>query len=270
MLPPMRSRIQYRPTRHSVADETDREISENRHRVRLTRPFALLDREITWEELIAFHPDYVGRMQYTESSPGGAGAGASWYDCVLFCRWLGEQWKLAEDDQPYASPESLDSERYRREQDPSATWAPRDWPLDLSRRGFRLPTEAEWEIAARSGARTSYSYGSETRLLGRFGWSAENSRKRIHAPKELRSSDRGLFDMHGNLFEWVHDWSESWEGADGQTDPVGPQEGSDRVYRGGGWNLGAEDCRSAPRNSDGPTNRARSRGFRLAMSPSGI
>ena len=75
---------------------------EVRHQVRLTRPFALLDREITFEELIAFHPRYAGFMQQFDAKPEDAGFNADWYDAVGFCRWLGQQMGLAESDQPYA------------------------------------------------------------------------------------------------------------------------------------------------------------------------
>ena len=190
----------------SVNDEPDRQKNEVRHRVTLTRPFALLDREITLEELIAFSPRYAGFMRQYDAKPADAGFGADWYDAVGFCRWLGQQSGLSEGDQSYAAPETLDKAKYPREPNPAANWAPRNWPLELGRRGFRLPTESEWEVASRAGARTAYGFGSEVSLLGRFGWFAENSGKHVHPPRELRPSIRGLFDLHGNLFEWTHDW----------------------------------------------------------------
>ena len=257
----------------SVADEPERspqEDRETRHAVKLTRPFALLDREVTMEELIAYSPQYAGFMSQFKAQRTDAGFGADWYDSVGFCRWLGQQSRLSESDQPYADPESLDKEKYPREPNPGANWAPRDWPVDLSRRGFRLPTEAEWEVAARGGVRTTYGYGSETSLLGHFGWFSENSGKHMHPPKERYPSVRGLFDLHGNLFEWTHDWYDGFSTV-AATDPVGPQEGSPRVIRGGSWNGVAADCRSADRSTDDPTDRTLNGGFRLALSsPSGV
>jgi hypothetical protein len=161
----------------SFNDEPERQKDELRHQVKLTCPFALLDREITFEELIAFSPQYAAYMQQYDAKPADAGFGADWYDSVGFCRWLGRQSGLSEADQAYAAPETLDKEAYPREPTPSANWAPRNWPLELDRRGFRLPTESEWEVASRAGARTAYGYGSEVSLLGRFGWFTENSGK---------------------------------------------------------------------------------------------
>ena len=145
-------------------------------------------------------------MRQFDAKPADAGFGADWYDAVGFCRWLGQQSGLSEGDQSYAAPETLDKAKYPREPNPEANWAPRNWPLELGRRGFRLPTESEWEVASRAGARTTYGFGSDVSLLGRFGWFTENSGKHVHPPRELRPSIRGLFDLHGNLFEWTHDW----------------------------------------------------------------
>ena len=221
------------------------------------------------EELIAFSPLYAGFMRQFDAKPADAGFGADWYDAVGFCRWLGQQSGLSEGDQSYAAPETLDKAKYPREPNPEANWAPRDWPLELGRRGFRLPTESEWEVASRAGARTAYGFGSDVSLLGRFGWFAENSGKHGHPPRELRPSIRGLFDLHGNRFEWTHDWFGDY-GVDAISDPLGAKEGSYRVIRGGSWSNDAANCRSAFRTPSDPTYRSIYLGFRLALSPSGV
>ncbi len=252
----------------SVEDEVNRiKSNEVRHTVTLTRPFALLDREITFEELIAFSPKYAGFMKRFDASPNDAAHGPHWYDSVAFCRWLGQEMGLAETDQCYADPETLDKEQYPR--DPQETSLPRNWPLDLSKRGFRLPTESEWEVIARSGSRTAYGYGSEVALLDRFGWFVENNGKKVHPGREKRPSVRGLFDLHGNLFEWTHDWEGDFVGDSPQTDPLGAKTGSYRVLRGGSWDRDAAVCRTARRDLATPANRSADYGFRLALVPSG-
>jgi eukaryotic-like serine/threonine-protein kinase len=253
----------------SVNDEPDRGKNEVRHRVTLTRPYALLDREITVEELIAFSPLYARFMRQFDAKLADAGFGADWYDAVGFCRWLGQQSGLSEGDQPYQAPETLDKAKYPREPNSGANWAPRNWPLELGRRGFRLPTESEWEVASRARARTPYGFGSDVSLLGRFGWFAENSGKHGHPPRESRPSVRGLFDLHGNRVEWTHDWFGDF-GVDAITDPLGAQKGSSRVFRGGSWFYAAANCRSAFRNADVPSSRSYVNGFRLALSLSGV
>jgi len=185
-------------------------------------------------EPLAFSPSYLGIAQHHNKQPKAAGNGADWYDAVGFCRWLGQQSGLSESDQSYADPESLDKEEYPREPDPQANWAPRDWPLELDRRGFRLPTESEWEVASQTGTRTAYGYGSDVTLLGRFGWFIDNSERHVHQPRELRPTVRGVYDLYGNLFEWTHDWYGAF-GESAVTDSLGAKGGGYRVYRGGSW-----------------------------------
>ena len=114
-----------------------------------------------------------------------------------------------------------------------------------------------------------YGFGSEVSLLGRFGWFLENSGRHVHPPRALRPTIRGLFDLHGNLLEWTHDWFGEYS-ALATTDPLGSKMGSSRVSRGGGWIVGAAFCRSAIRSTGNPTGRSINVGFRLALSPSGV
>jgi serine/threonine protein kinase/formylglycine-generating enzyme required for sulfatase activity len=246
----------------SVDDEVDRsKQNEVRHTVTLTRPFALLDREITFKEWIAFSKQYAVYMKMRDAAETDAGYGSHWYDSVAYCRWLGKEMGLTESDQCYPDPKTLDKEKYVR--DPQVTWAPQNWPLDLDKRGFRLPTESEWEVVARSGSRTAYGFGSDVALLDRFGWSTENG-KLVRPGRELRPSVRGLFDLHGNLFEWTYDWTGDFGGS--QTDPIGAQEGTYRVYRGGSYDQVASSSRAAYRNMLAPSVLTSNTGVRLAMS----
>jgi formylglycine-generating enzyme required for sulfatase activity len=128
---------------------------------------------------------------------------------------------------------------------------------------YRLLTEAEWEYACRAGSATRYSFGDDEQSLGEYAWFSENAEGETHPVGEKRPNDWHLYDMHGNVDEWVRDWYGSYS-AESQTNPNGPQTGSGRVIRGGGWDDGAEDCRSAYRDWYRPGDRGDDLGFRLA------
>lgn len=256
----------------SSPDEADRRIDEGRHQVKLTRPFALSDREITWEQYSPFdnhdhHDAYEKHFGHALTS-GDPAFGVSWYEAVGYCRWLSTLAGMKEEDQAYADPESLDAKEFPPDPNPQAGGAPRNWPVNPENRGFRLPTEAEWEVACRCGLISTYSSGGDERLLARYGWFQDNARRWSHAVGQLRPSPRGLFDMHGNLLEWCHDWhGEYADGAAGPFDPVGAATGSYRVHRGGGWDDDAAGCRAAYRSTSQPLDRLDFLGFRVALFP---
>ena len=125
---------------------------------------------------------------------------------------------------------------------------------------YRLPTEAEWEYACRAGTTEEYAGP-----LPAMAWFSDNSGSTTHAVGEKRANAWGLHDMHGNVWEWCADWWDSYPGGS-VTDPTGPSSGSYRVRRGGSWNYGASNCRSAHRSNNSPGNRYSNLGFRLALS----
>ncbi|MCP4695933.1 MAG: SUMF1/EgtB/PvdO family nonheme iron enzyme [Gammaproteobacteria bacterium] len=129
---------------------------------------------------------------------------------------------------------------------------------------YRLPTEAEWEYAARAGSETAYYFGNGASGLGEYAWYQANSGKKMHPVGGKLSNAWGLYDMHGNVWEWVQDWHGDYS-SEALTDPSGPGAGSARVLRGGSWGGDADDCRSAYRGYwYGPGNRDGNTGFRLA------
>jgi len=131
---------------------------------------------------------------------------------------------------------------------------------------YRLPTEAEWEYAARGGYyhTEGYKYAGSDHLKD-VGWFSENSGRETK-PVGLKHPNRlGIFDMSGNVWEWCADWYGDYPSG-AQTNPTGPDKGLDRVVRGGCWYNVAQDCRAANRYGNTPDARVINLGFRLALS----
>ncbi len=128
--------------------------------------------------------------------------------------------------------------------------------------GYRLPTEAEWEYAARAGSTTRFAGGESDSALDSMGWYDENSGMKTHPVGRKRANTWGLYDMHGNVWEWVWD-RYGYYPSGSVTDPVGPAGGSSRVFRGGNWSNDAGRCRSARRLYYAPSDRSSGVGFRL-------
>jgi formylglycine-generating enzyme required for sulfatase activity len=133
---------------------------------------------------------------------------------------------------------------------------------------YRLPTEAEWEYAARADTTTPYSFtGPLLTLLSKHAWYRDSAAKQTHPVGQLQPNPWGLYDMHGNVWEWVQDWYQDWYApttAEPVIDPTGPPSGSTRVIRGGSWYDSPVACRSTYRNGEVPGYRYDGLGFRLA------
>ncbi len=184
----------------------------------------------------------------------------SWNDAVAFCNWLSREEGLPEFYEFGGKVENQGG------------------------RGYRLPTEAEWEYACRAGTTTRYTSGDDPEGLVRIGNTWDSSTKEAFPAfvNQLTSSDRypftspvgrfrsnsfGLLDMHGNAFEWCQDWySADYYQTSPVVDPPGPESGSSRVLRGGSWRNYATYCRSAYRYYDDPTDRYGHIGFRVVLS----
>ncbi|XZE52167.1 bifunctional serine/threonine-protein kinase/formylglycine-generating enzyme family protein [Planctomycetaceae bacterium SH139] len=235
----------------TMGDPGDRELVE------VAGPIAVSDREVTWRQFSAIDGDTHRQgweRQFKKAlGPEDPVFGVSWFEAVNYCRWLTSARGLDEESQSYLKldfPEGANTDPGWLDL-PSAT----EWPMRVYRPGFRLPTEAEWEYVARAGTETTYSFGDSVGLLGDYCWHDKNSNDWSHRAGQLRPSIGGLFDIHGNLWEWVDDWY---------------TKGSARVYRGGGWDSAAAYCSAAGRSNFTPSYRTISLGFRLALSPSGV
>ena len=135
----------------------------------------------------------------------------------------------------------------------------------MTGKDFRLPTEAEWEYAARGGNRCQGYQYSGSNILGDVAWYCDNSGYKTHAVGTKAPNELGIYDMSGNVWEWCQDWKGDYS-SNAQTNPTGPSSGSYRVSRGGSWGVSAWSCRVAFRNSSTPDFRARYLGLRLALS----
>lgn len=130
---------------------------------------------------------------------------------------------------------------------------------------FRLPTEAEWEYAARAGTTTLYSFGDKAKNLTDYAWFGdEGYGGASHEVAKKQPNPWGLYDMHGNVWEWVQDWYDpDYYHNSPEQDPQGPASGQYRVYRGGSWVGKAANLRSSLRYSGLPVSRTGDIGFRL-------
>jgi formylglycine-generating enzyme required for sulfatase activity len=167
----------------------------------------------------------------------------SWYDAVAFCNALSLKEGLA----------------------PAYTIDGTSVKWDPSSPGWRLPTEAEFEFAARGGAKSQgYSFPGADSAEG-VAWGYFNASHRTHVVKELPPNELGLYGMAGNVWQWCWDWYEFDRSALPSTDPRGPDTGSDKVNRGGGWNSDYVDAfRPYYRADDGPDSKEADLGFRVA------
>jgi len=142
-----------------------------------------------------------------------------------------------------------------------------DWLSDKNGKLYRLPTEAEWEYAARGGKLSKGFKYSGGQSIDMTGWYDENAGGGTKPVAQKRANELGLYDMSGNVWEWCKDWwDEKYYATSPKENPKGPATGSDRVLRGGGWSSSAARCRVADRYINGPAYRYSIIGFRVVLS----
>ncbi len=259
-------------------DASDNEkVNGNKHRVRITRPFYLGTTEVTIGQFRQFVEKSGYKTDAEKDGKGGYGwneakksfdqdpkynwrspgfpqsdnhpvTNVSWNDAVAFCNWLSE----SEGKVPsYLA----------------------DGGLLPDCAGYRLPTEAEWEYACRAGpgGTGAYSFGDASQI-GRYAWYDGNSENKTHPVGQKLSNSFGLYDMHGNVWEWCADWYDSdYYKKSPPNDPLNSSGAAYRVFRGGSWFNGPRDGRSALRGRLSPVYRINGfLGFRVARVWSGL
>jgi formylglycine-generating enzyme required for sulfatase activity len=183
-----------------------------------------------------------------------------------------EYGRFLEEDPEATEPEYWGDRDYNHPRQPvvGASW--KDAKQYAQWAGLQLPSEAQWEYACRADTQTMFYSGDTEEDLDRVGWYYENSGFELHPVGEKKPNAFGLYDMHGNVDEWVEDdFHKNYQGAplDGSA-WIDTPRGSDRVFRGGGWNVPAEDCRSAFRGGYDPDFRNEDLGFRLVLLPRSV
>ena len=136
---------------------------------------------------------------------------------------------------------------------------------DQMKQPVRLPTEQEWEFACRAGTTTSYFLGDAEADLARVAWYSGNSQNATHPVGQKESNAFGLYDMHGNVWQWCQDWGEADYSKSPSENPQGSAHGAGRLMRGGSWCCPAVICRSDFRGWYDPDNRRDSVGFRVVV-----
>jgi formylglycine-generating enzyme required for sulfatase activity len=253
-------------TMGSPDDEEGRDDREGpQHQVAIGAPFLMMTTEVTqaqWTAVFDNRPSVDhGRGEPCAECPV---ENVNWWEAIAYANALSRAANLPECYQPPGclGVAGVDLRCDRR--------------LDIGFvgvdcRGYRLPTEAEWEYAARAGTETRFWSGDAEADLARVGWYSSNSAidgsHQTHPVGGLPANPWGLFDVHGNVWEWVYDWYGAYDAAD-QEDPLGAEGGSNRVLRGGSFFLTAGFARSAYRSYGGPGHRNRHIGFRLVLRPS--
>ena len=239
----------------SPSNESGRDNNERQHRVRISQPFYMAATEVTRAQFDAFvratnHRTDAERegnaYGYRDGvwqpidglnwrSPGFTQDGShpvvcvSWNDAQAFCLWLSRRSGL----------------------------------------NIHLPTEAQWEYACRAGSSSRFSFGDSDSQLGDYAWhgpyNGGNSNNQTHPVRQKRANAWGLYDMHGNVWEWCSDRYNSDYPSSSVTDPTGPRTGGSRVLRGGGWLNDPRNCRSANRRRLTPEDRCSTYGFRISL-----
>jgi len=225
-------------TMGSPKDEVGRFMDERQHKVTLTRGFYMQTTEVTqgqWLAVMGTRPWIINRgsnkgkpKSEVREDPECAVSWVTWNMCQEFIQKLNKK-------------EGVNT--------------------------YRLPTESEWEYACRAGSSTKFCFGDGYDMLGDYAWYSENAgrvkERYAHKVGGKKPNQWGLYDMHGNVYEYCKDWYGKYP-AGHAVDPIGPPEGSDRVTRGCSWNSSNFYCRAAKRVKTSPDGWDFNRGFRVA------